>query len=182
MSHYKISNRYAQALLNLSIENNLLDKVTEDVTLLNEFIDASRDLNLLFKSPIVKVDKKLKIFEVLFKDKFSKLFYQFCILVIKKNREALIKEILQEFYNLRNSYLGIININVKTAFKFDDEQISRLKSNLEQLTKKKVNLIIEVDSSLKGGFTVQIEDTVYDASIRRQLEILHHKFLYGESN
>ena len=63
MSHSRATIRYAKALLDLAVENNTLNQTYKDILLLKNICSQNKDLLLLFKSPIVKTDQKLKILE-----------------------------------------------------------------------------------------------------------------------
>ncbi|HSR17000.1 MAG TPA: F0F1 ATP synthase subunit delta, partial [Ignavibacteriaceae bacterium] len=68
---------------------------------------------------------------------------------------------------------------IKTAYEFNDEQKKRLKEKLESLLNKKVGFSFEIDKSLVGGFIAQVNDTVYDASLKHQLDLLRTQLLEG---
>ncbi|MGE5846338.1 MAG: F0F1 ATP synthase subunit delta, partial [Ignavibacteria bacterium] len=55
----------------------------------------------------------------------------------------------------------------------------RLKEKLESLLNKKVGFSFETDKSLVGGFIAQVNDTVYDASLKHQLDLLRTQLLEG---
>jgi F-type H+-transporting ATPase subunit delta len=48
------------------------------------------------------------------------------------------------------------------------------------MLQKKVNLKFKSDQNLIGGFIAKVDDTLYDASIKHQLELLKKQFLTGE--
>ncbi len=66
-----------------------------------------------------------------------------------------------------------------SAIEFTPSQRKDLADELERYTRKKVRVRIAVDKAIKGGLVVRIGDTVLDASVRRQLEILRERFLSG---
>jgi len=55
-----------------------------------------------------------------------------------------------------------------------------LQSRLEKILNKKVRLNFKIDLDLVGGFIAKVGDTLYDASIKHQLELLKKQFLTGE--
>jgi F-type H+-transporting ATPase subunit delta len=100
--------------------------------------------------------------------------------VISKNRESLLSPIGKRFLELRDDHLGIANVFVASATDFSNEQKSVLQSRLEKILDKKVQLIFMIDSNLVGGFIAKVNDTLYDASIKHQLELLKKQFFTGE--
>ncbi len=179
MLNSKITNRYAKALLDLAISENSLDKISQDIGFVQKSVSSIRELSLLLKSPIVKRDKKKQIFHEIFVNKISDTSLKFCELVINRQRSELLPDIIRRFFELRNEFLNIKNIEVVSAVELDENQINLLKSILEQNLNKKVWLSLEVDRTLIGGFKVKIDDTVVDASLQYQLAKLKKKFLSG---
>ena len=94
-------------------------------------------------------------------------------------RERHLGEIIEEFEALRDEKYGIVNVDVTSAIEFTPSQRKDLADELERYTRKKVRVRIAVDKAIKGGLVVRIGDTVLDASVRRQLEILRERFLSG---
>ena len=70
-----------------------------------------------------------------------------------------------------------VNAVVKSAVDLNDEAKTRIQKELEDFTKKKVNITYKVDSSLIGGFIVLINDQVIDSSIKNQLKLLKKKLM-----
>jgi F-type H+-transporting ATPase subunit delta len=100
--------------------------------------------------------------------------------VISKQRESLLQSIGNRFLELRDEYLGIANVEVSAASEFTNEQKNVLQNRLEKILNKKVRLNFKIDLELVGGFIAKVGDTLYDASIKHQLELLKKQFLTGE--
>ncbi|MCR4416989.1 MAG: ATP synthase F1 subunit delta [Ignavibacteria bacterium] len=179
MLNTKVTNRYAKALLDLAVSENLLDVIVKDLEFVQNNILSLRELFLLIKSPIVKRDKKRKIFAELFKDKISETSLKFCELIINRQRSDLLLDIIKRFLQMKDEYLNIKSVLVRSAFELDEKHINELKSVLENNLGKKVNINLLIDKNLLGGFIVQIDDTLIDASLKHQLELLRKKFLFG---
>ena len=97
--------------------------------------------------------------------------------VIEKKRENLLHSIAERYLELRDDHLGIVSVTVTTAFIFAEDQIEKLQKKLEEILGKKIRLNLLVDESLVGGFIAKAGDTMYDASVRHQLELLKKQFL-----
>ncbi len=179
MSDYNVSIRYASSLLDLAIENKNLDAVSKDISLVAETLNAYPQLVRAFSSPVVKPKVKLSILEEVFKLRINSDSMNFLKFVVHKNREDILKSIVDSFLRLHDDRLGIVNVQVKTAVKFTAEQEDQLKLNLEDSLGKKVNIKIKIDADVIGGFVAKVDDTVYDASLKHQLELLKKQFLLG---
>jgi F-type H+-transporting ATPase subunit delta len=179
MSEYKAAYRYALALIGVAEETKALDAVNKDLAYVEALHKESSEFMSFLKSPVVNKEKKKSVFTELLSNKVSDVTLKFILLMTSRDREGILPEIIQQFYRLRDERLGILNVTVRTASKFSETQERSLVNQLEQSTKKKIRLHFVMDPSLKGGFTVQHEDTVWDASVRHQLDVLRLRFAAG---
>lgn len=173
MSVIRIASRYAKSLLDLAKDQNVLPSVVEDITGLQKMVQ-NRDLYLLLKSPIITADKKGKIFDALFEGKVNKLTKAFFDIIIKKGREGYLPEIADEFINQYRNFKGISSVKVTTAAPLTDAALESIKAKLleSDATQQAIEIETEVDESLIGGFVIQIEDKLLDASVAHKLREL----------
>jgi F-type H+-transporting ATPase subunit delta len=179
MSKVRTAQRYSKAMIDLGAEMNNLDTIFRDFELLDSILQSSRDFKLFLKNPVLSSEKKKRVLTDILKDKVSEVTMKFVILLVKKNREGILAEIIHEFNRLRDVKLGILNVNVKTAIPFSSSQQDHLVRQLGSVTKMKVKVKYEIDQTLKGGFKVQYYDTVWDASVQHQLNLLRKRFAEG---
>jgi F-type H+-transporting ATPase subunit delta len=179
MTHSRASIRYAAALLGIAVERNELDAVAGDVVSLERTISGSPDFGAFLRSPVISKERKKKALREILAGRTGGTVAAFCLLLASKARETLLPEILRQFLRLRDDRLGIIKATARSAAEFSPEQQARLSERIGAVTGKKVRLTVERDPSLIGGFTVQYEDTVWDASVRRQLELLRERLVAG---
>jgi len=179
MSDYKITQRYAKALLELSLTENKIETVSKDLDFFLRTLLGYRPLQLALKSPIIRKEKKAAIVEQIFKDKISDLTLSFIKLVINRQRAELLESIIQRFFIMRDERLNLKTVIIYTPFNLDENQLNHLKKMLEEYTGKKVNLIEKIDKSLIGGVIIQIDDTIINGSIKHILENLKKRFLTG---
>ncbi len=175
MKASRASKRYAGALLQLATEMKKVEQVGADMRFIRESIAASHELQLFFADPVIMRAKKRSVVNALFQDKVDDLTLRFLNLLISKGREKLTGGIAVEYGVLLDDAMGIVNAELKAPYPLDDKSQTRVRSRLEGLTGKKVRISFALDKSLVGGFLAQIGDTVYDGSVRRQLELLKHQ-------
>lgn len=176
----KAARRYTIALYGVAMEKGNLDEVTRDIEKILGLINTNKDLELFFHSPIVSKSKKLSLVKEIFGGNVSQLTMDFMILLITRRREFLLKGIFQDFINLRKEKEGIVDVEVKTSIPLNDEEKLKMKQKIDSFTKLKSNLSFEIDDTIIGGFVAKINDTILDASIKRQLERLKEKFKHGD--
>ena len=179
MVSLKVSNRYALSLLSIALEKDKLDTVYNDAKLLIKAFDESDELQRVVESPVVRPEVKISILDEIFSGKIDKETINFIHFIIQKRREEILYSVAKRFVELRNEHLGIVELLVRTAFELNDDQKEILKERFEKILNKKTIMIFKVDNNLVGGFIAQVGDTVYDASMKHQLELLKKEFVQG---
>jgi F-type H+-transporting ATPase subunit delta len=119
MKGSKTANRYAQALLDLAIERNVLDVVAGDMKFLSIVCAENRDFELMLASPIVRADKKIAVLKTVFTH-FDALSTQFIELIAKNGREAILPEIAIAFEAQLNDHRGILPCLLYTSDAADE--------------------------------------------------------------
>jgi F-type H+-transporting ATPase subunit delta len=169
--------RYAKALLDLAIEQNVLAKVSEDIKLIDQTIKNSHEFELCIHSPIIKADKKQSIFTELFSGKIHDLTLQFLLLLAGKRRENYLDVIADQFHILYNNHRGVQTAIVTTAVGLDDELRNKVYNVVKESVKSEVELIERIDKNLIGGFVIRLGDTQLDSSVVRTLNNYKRTFL-----
>lgn len=173
----RVSARYAKALIDLSVERGQLEKVYEDIQGFIE-IAKNREFNNMLISPIVKGDKKQKIFDAIFEGKVEKTTKAFFDIIIKKNREPELSDIANSFVEQYKAIKNISTVTLVTATPASDKMIAAIKAKLEASDEISGNVDLQtaVDADLIGGFVLKFGDKLYDASIANQLKQLKKEF------
>ncbi|HKI78925.1 MAG TPA: ATP synthase F1 subunit delta [Ignavibacteriaceae bacterium] len=179
MTESKVSTRYANSLLESSLEKRNIETISKDMDLVYSAIKGNSELARALASPIVKPGVKSSILEEIFKSKVSKETMEFLNFIVEKGREDLLASIVQKFLELMDKHNGIVNVNVRSAVELAKDQREKLKQNFEKILNKKVRLNFIIDQDVVGGFVAKVGDTVYDASLKHQLEILKKRFQEG---
>lgn len=179
MSSRKVAIKYAQSLLDLAVEQNNVDVVVRDANFVLEVLKSNTNLIRTLQSPIIKSLLKQSILDEIFVNKVSESFISFIRFVVQKGRESILEEILISFDQLKNVKLGIAKVNLTTSLEVDDNQLEKIKTTLEGLLSKKVAFDKIIDASIIGGFVAQVDDKIYDASIKNQLELMKKQLVKG---
>lgn len=177
MSVQRIAARYAKSLIDLAIEQNKLERIKEDV---DSFLGLTqnRDFYLLVKSPIVNAEKKRQIFRTLFEGKYDKLTSSFLDILALKGRETYLIEIAKEFLHQYKDFKHISTVVLTTVSPLGEDTLDALRKKLlaSSATDEQVELITKVNPDLVGGFILEVEGKIYDASIASKLDELKKEF------
>lgn len=179
MINHKVSLRYAISLLESSLEKKSIDSLSEEVNLVYRTLTANPGLFRMLINPVIKTEIKFSVLSEVFKGRIGSELLNFISFILEKGREGQLINILQKFMELRDEQLGIENVSIITAFEFTSEQTDNLKKKFEEKLGKKVRIKFTIDKNTIGGFTAKVNDTVYDASVKHQLELLKKEFLSG---
>lgn len=176
-----VSIRYARALMNLAQRDK---QVAEVATGLSEFADMvaeSSELSAFLAEPRVPLAGKVAaVTELLDKAKLPALLNAFLRFVTTKRRIALLEEMRRDFHTLADEKLGRGNAQVTVAADLTAEQEKSLRERLQGLSgKQEVRLDITVDPSLLGGVVARIGSTVWDGSLRNQLNRIQQTLSEG---
>ncbi|HSI90771.1 MAG TPA: ATP synthase F1 subunit delta [Adhaeribacter sp.] len=176
MSDTRVASRYAKSLLDLALEKGTLEQVREDMELLDKTVQQNRDYRLMLKNPIIKHDKKLAILKAIFDGKVSPMTSLFLEIITRKNREAVLESMPQEFERQYNLINNIQTATVTTATPLDAALRDQFRELVARKTGKTIQLEEKTDPSLIGGFVLTIGDTQIDDSIKSSLQRLRNKF------
>ena len=179
MSDLIIARRYARALYEQAQQDGVLDAVDADMAVIRETLEASRDLNRFFRSPIISREKKQAVVTSLVETQQRPTTLRFLELLVDKKREDLVPEIVAAYRALRDEQEGVVEAHVKTALPLSDEEERTLTTALERMTEQKVRLDVERDPELVGGVVIRVGDTVYDGSVRNKLANLREQLEHG---
>lgn len=172
----KAAKRYALALNEIADEQNITKEVLDDILLIGNTLDDSRELLLFLKSPIIKPDAKKNALEAIFSNKVNDLTREFLFLITKKGRVDILDQLVLAYIQQYNEQKGIIEVDVYSAKALDEDTIQNLKAVLEKTTSKIVQIKLVIQPELKGGLAVKINDTVIDGTIKHKLEQLEQTF------
>ncbi len=176
MKESKIANRYAKALFDLALEQKVLDQVKEDMELVVSVCRQNKDFVMMLQSPIIFTDKKEAILKEIFEKKLQQISFFFLLIITRKNREAILDEIAQQFVIIYKEFKNITMARLTTAAELDKNISDKVISLLKEQTKGEIELEQEIDKDLIGGFVLSYDDKQYDASIKKQIKELKKDF------
>lgn len=177
MLNPRVASRYAKSILDLAIEQGQLEQVYADMQYLQRLTKESRDFLNLLRSPVVKADAKINVINAVTAGKVSPLTTAFIQLMTAKAREAVLPEIITSFINQYKEHKGIKTVKLTTAVPVSDavkaEIIAQVKKSggFENL-----ELLETVDPDIIGGFVLQADDQLIDASIAYDLKNISRQF------
>ena len=175
MTNQRVADRYAKSLLDLSLESDQFPRIKRDVDALREMIASSRELEVLLASPVVNPSQKKKVLkEILTQSSANELTKTFVDVVIGKGREGDLVGILKAFDDQYKKMMNVSTVEVTSAKELTDAELQSIKQQLvaSGKTTATVELETKVDPAIIGGFILEFDGKVYDASVRHKLNQL----------
>src|SRR2546426_11189467 len=164
------ANRYAKALMDVLYPEKAesgIQQLQDFLSLLNDQPDARRFL----ENPTMAGDRRKRMLkEICDALSLDRRVANFIGILADRARLPILEEIIQAYQKLLDERLGIVRARVTSAYLLDHSEQQRLAARLEQATGKQIRMEVTVDPSLIGGVVAQVGSTIYDGSVRQQLE------------
>jgi F-type H+-transporting ATPase subunit delta len=177
MANTRLATRYAKSLLDLAIERNELDKAYADMKWLQALCKGNRDFVNMLRSPVIKSDAKGRIIIAVAKDNIGTLVNTFIHLLVNKGREGALPEITTQFIEQYKTYKEIYSIKLTTASPVSEETKAMLIELLRSITNmRNIELETVVKEEIIGGFILQTNERLADASIAYDLKEISRQF------
>jgi F-type H+-transporting ATPase subunit delta len=178
MSTETIARRYAAALADVVTKTGETDNVKTELKSWEEMIYSNVDLQNAFRSPAIAHQKKEGVLEGLLKStRPSKTTANFLKLLLRNSRLMALPDINDRFAAELEERSGNVVGSVISAHELSAAQREAIKSNLDKVSGKNVKLEFGIDKEIIGGVVARIGSTVYDNSVRTQLENLREKLI-----
>lgn len=174
-----VASRYANALADVVTAARSPLRPADALAELSAFeaaLRSSTELQNALVTPAVPVGRKravvARIAGIL---QLSGITRNFLFVLIDHRRIASLREIIQTFELVLDERLGFARAEVASARELSGEQRAALNAQLERLTGKRIRMRYAVDDGLIGGVVARIGSTVYDGSVRGQLQVLERR-------
>jgi F-type H+-transporting ATPase subunit delta len=183
MKSSALGNRYAHALADVVTAPGSALRADIAVAELRTFEAAqnsSAALRNALASPAVPASRKRAVVARLVDAlKLSRITRNFLYVLVDKRRIGMLSEIVHSFEEIIDERLGFARAEITSALELSEEQRGLLNRDLERLTGKKIRMRFAVDQKLIGGVVARIGSTIYDGSVRGQLQTIGRRLAAG---
>jgi F-type H+-transporting ATPase subunit delta len=170
-------------LAEVAFEQNIEDKVAEDLRMFAEIFSGYSDVCKVFDSPAIPRDEKEKLLDTLLtKYPVTPVASNFLRVLLERSRIHSFQSIFDLFLELVNKRKGIVSAKIVTATPLDRDGIGRIEKRLGKITGKTVvAAAVETDENILGGVVVSVGNTIYDGSVRTRLEEMKRRLTEGQA-
>ena len=167
--------RYARALAGASAGVDP-QSVMRDLEAFASLLAASQDLHIALQSPAVPPARKRAVVSRLAKSlQVSDVVRRFLMVLIDHRRPALLENIREAFEAVMDERLGVARVDVVSARELTPAQRAAIVAEVGRVTGKQARALFSVREDLIGGVVARVGSTVFDGSVRGQLDALKRR-------
>lgn len=176
MSVQTVARRYAAALADVVLERDEAREVQPELLAWEEMLQANANLREVFANPTIALDQKRAVLNKLIDlAKPRATTANFLKVLLQNQRLTELNEINRKFAQMLDERAGMVAATVTTARAVPPDAQAKLQNTLATLTGKKVRIDFATDPEIIGGLVTRIGSTVYDGSVRSQLQQIKEK-------
>ncbi len=179
MSLRTSANRYAKALFDVALQEKAdLAQIDRDLQAVVAMMAASPDLADASNRGSVTEEKRKLLIEAVSKAMALTTPVSKLLVLLAQTRKLNLLPDLEKAYRERLlAHQNIVRAEVKSAAPLSPEKTRALEESLAAVTGKRVELSVSVDPELLGGVVATIGSTVYDGSVRTQLQRMRQELV-----
>src|SRR4029077_19286650 len=168
-----VARRYAQALLELGVEQKELDRLVDEVGRVADAWETSPDLRNAIENPLVPhAAKKAVVSDLADRLDATPTVRHALLILVDRRRAKALPYVARRLRELADARKGLIRAEVTTAVPLSDTYYARLQAQLERMTGKRVVIDRHTDAALIAGVITRIGDRIIDGSLRTRLQTL----------
>lgn len=165
--------RYAEAIFQLGVEQDLLDQWAGDLALIDQVLQDD-EFRAFLKHAEVSLEQKIRAINTVFQE-VNPLVRNMIALLVTRGLVDLVHDMQVGYGQLLDEYRGRQQVEVTSAVPLEDQERERISSYVSNLIQKEVVVTTQVDESILGGVIIQIGDKLLDGSTRTRLEELRQQ-------
>ena len=174
---------YARAFANVVMtKSNLLDpaRMLQELHGIEALLQESDPLRRVLENPSIPGNGKRAVLDAItMRLGTTRQVRNFIAVLIDHRRLPLFSEILKQLEQELDSRQGFAEAQVSSARQLSDPEKQMLEVEIVKMTGKKVRARYQQDASLLGGAVVQVGSTIYDGSVKGQLEKIREQLVEG---
>ena len=167
----EIAEVYSRALFEAAKDNDVVDRIREELAQVDDALREDRDLRLFFFSPYFTSDEKKDAVRRVVEGGDERLV-NFLELLAERHRLPLLPRVRRQFDAKWAEEHRLLPVSVTSAVELDESLVADIGRRIQDQTGRSVELSSNVDPEVLGGLVVRVGNMVLDASVRNRLEQL----------
>ena len=179
MNRSLVVTRYATALVKYALESGQGAVICSEAETLGHALHTVPELRRMVTAAddVVSPFDRKKILQSALGNRMSPEMSRFLTLLNRNGRMALVEDILRDFVMMFRRISGVRKAHLTTAREPSERLLQRLRALVKEKTGDDVEIEVDVDPSIIGGFVFDIDEYLMDASVKRQLDLIREEFI-----
>lgn len=167
-----VASTYARAFADVVFDAHLdAGRAIGGLRQIAALFSESQELRRVWENPAVPPDQKRKLLDAIVqRDGIDRPVRNLVAVLIDQRRLPFLSRIVEQLKKELDARLGFTEAQISSARELGDTEKRTLEAQIERTTGKKVRASYGLDPSLLGGAVVRIGSTIYDGSVKGQLE------------
>ena len=177
-----LAKRYAEALIDIGKEEQRYEQYGDELRKVASAFDAAPVLYKVLLNPMYRVETRKAIVEELAgRLSLSEVMVKFLSLLVERRHIRLLDEITKQYSQMEDRLAGRLRVTVEVSAGVDASLVEAVKAKIAEESGNRVILTTRENPDLIGGLIIKIGNTIFDGSIKTQLERMKEKLLEGVS-
>jgi F-type H+-transporting ATPase subunit delta len=178
MQSRRLAKRYAKVLADLAEQQGELEGALASMHALLAICRELGPLPEMLSDRKTPVEERLKTLEQVSSAlEHSELFGNFMRLLVERGRFGIVEHIAEEFEIMHDARLGILHLKVRTARPLSDSERLEVARAFQGSGSRLPVVHEEVDPSIIGGISVEVNNTVYDNTLAARIARMRERLV-----
>ena len=177
MREETIARNYAATLFELARRHEGVERYQGGIETVARLLDENPQFRTFLETPRIVAAAKKRVLRKVFGDVLPGHLVNFLLVVLDKRRQRLLRQITREYHDLVDQHLNRVHAEVTVARPLDGQALGTVADRLTRLLGRTAIPHVRVRPEIVGGVVVRTGDTIYDGSLRRQLEGMRRQLL-----
>ena len=169
-----IASRYARALVDAVFDQRIDPAIA--VQQMHDMVAAvgeNAQLRMVWESPVIPAEQKRSLLDAIAGQAGTlHPIRNFMAILIDHGRIPMLAQIARQFEAELNNQLGFVEADITSFRQLSSDEKQGLESQVGRITGKKVRARYGTNPEILGGAVVRVGSTIYDGSVRGQLQKL----------
>jgi F-type H+-transporting ATPase subunit delta len=176
-----VASTYARAFADVVLGAHLdVNRAISELRTIAGLLNESSELRRVWENPAIPADQKRHVLDAIAeRDGISKQVRNLVAVLIDHRRVHFLDPVIRQLEKELDARLGFAEADITSARELGPEEKREFESQVQKLTGKKVRAHYGQDRALLGGAIVRVGSTIYDGSVRGQLERIREEISGG---
>jgi F-type H+-transporting ATPase subunit delta len=178
LSVQAVARRYASALADVVVAHGEAREVQAELSTWEQMMQDNAQLLEVFRNPTIPYEQKQGVVRTLIeRTRVRPTTANFLQVLLQNHRLTDLRDINHFFAQELDRRSGTVSAEITTARPVPAEEQEALRARLAELTRSNMRIQFAIDEEIIGGVVTRIGSTVYDGSVRNQLQQIKERMM-----